>query len=1423
MQRGLWDFWATTVAQNENRKMKLINAKTVKRLEGLAPGISAADNTTVSDLVLSGAVFEDFSQIERDAINSRLLGYKGRIPSFGLFFQDVLFLELGANRMKKLVDKSKWWGPYDTEMGDDPERKPTLRERMEHMFQHRDTDSIMIQTPDGEEREVSGDEELQFDLAYRQLWLCAFRSCSGIPGEGPRPATVCRSWTHPHEQYKLAQLASALGFKSNSISRLTSRTFEPEYPPWYEFDDRGKNPKLKRCGIPYTVTFREDRKTLYLNQIHQATPECNELDSAFILRDIYLSFFGDLPSSMERPQGPRRGGDGHFPGAEPYPTSGAENQPSTGATPSSTTMPSSTTTPRPTVHRETGQPATPAAPAADTNPQANSGREQSTPSPSMHRADVEEPESRPTMPSEPTEATTVEPTEPPVTPGETRDWRTELEALTDRLRKLRDDIDELETRFDNPKFADQQNAIIELHKLDDAVAEPTDAEARRMLGTIDAEISKRSMDIQSAKLRIHLVKGMVGSEISKLTAFTQNGEGRSQGTQAAQALSSAQVVFNSSDKEYQEVDEILGGVTARIQLLQRQIGSGKVYLLGKCLIDLHHKFENSSSDIDTVKQSVANLNTELGPSDMPASHESDVKILNDLRDDAITRVDLIWQKLEVVRGRFQEAGGQTRSLSPQECETLQQNSATELYMLKAEAEEALTTSQKQIQDVKGRLQTEYAQFILHKKGQIQSELESENTALEKLKSDYESIRSSVEEIRNTLRDDEESLKQSIGFDTLQRLRNLIPNGNLDSITQSLPNLQEAHRTSVDRLRNSTLSVDDPLDKQTKICSEYMDIRRDIDHREKERGILLERIERQRNSTEEYERQMAETLRSKVSSLLENVQLKASETTRQLQAVRESKSLAAAKQAMESAKQAADESIRLAKQLKVLAGLVHKAPLDIREHTQKGASDAMTAAQDAYSAAKTGQPFVNAWEEADQKMDNFLQSANKLKDRLITERDPVMTQWMPTQHHGAAKNALNRASNLALKTCNLHKRMKSEILSILDRVCESDQRQLAERVNLRVPEFEKAALETLNAALGLFYFVTQRTGDHTKSKLTEIENFSTSAIEAIEKNDRDRWLVIVRNAREAKNSLDKAVELAKKGMDEADRLKKATVDQEGSEGAIPGLALQHVEETRECQQFGKDNQTEARQVLQDIEISWSRALACKKKETAQEVYDRACDAVGKIQQDHPFNDAEIARTAFKAAKELFEAAMQDFQECRGPGEEFEKIADTFTDATTRATAAIKCAEAVLSNKARRTRSDAVVTGDQSTLQNQSTGKRSRVSQPSRRTTRTQSKHIYVFIIKTFHKKPTKHDWDKELHVVGQRKAFEKGQELCGRGTLYSLDVESWRLGSMTASMFEDAIAAGRKHFFLAAEGELDDVSFADVLVKAIECYKKHGSV
>ena len=76
----------------------------MKKLEGLAPGVSEVDRKHVCSLVLSGQVFQNFSGEECGHINERLIRYKGRILSLSLFFQDMLFFAITAHRVKNLLD-----------------------------------------------------------------------------------------------------------------------------------------------------------------------------------------------------------------------------------------------------------------------------------------------------------------------------------------------------------------------------------------------------------------------------------------------------------------------------------------------------------------------------------------------------------------------------------------------------------------------------------------------------------------------------------------------------------------------------------------------------------------------------------------------------------------------------------------------------------------------------------------------------------------------------------------------------------------------------------------------------------------------------------------------------------------------------------------------------------------------------------------------------------------------------------------------------------------------------------------------------------------------------------------------------------------------------------------------------------------------
>ncbi|KAL5332201.1 hypothetical protein BJX70DRAFT_384851 [Aspergillus crustosus] len=89
--------------RDDHAKMLKIDPYTVKRLQGMAPGVSAKDTRIVKGLVLSGEVFSKFTSSERKAIWRRLKHSQGIIPSLHTFFLDMWYLEAYINCMKRLA------------------------------------------------------------------------------------------------------------------------------------------------------------------------------------------------------------------------------------------------------------------------------------------------------------------------------------------------------------------------------------------------------------------------------------------------------------------------------------------------------------------------------------------------------------------------------------------------------------------------------------------------------------------------------------------------------------------------------------------------------------------------------------------------------------------------------------------------------------------------------------------------------------------------------------------------------------------------------------------------------------------------------------------------------------------------------------------------------------------------------------------------------------------------------------------------------------------------------------------------------------------------------------------------------------------------------------------------------------------------
>lgn len=83
--------------------MAKVDQATVEVLQFTAPWASTLDAQNLRGKMLSGEIFGNFSQHEREGIWIRLQSFKGLVPSLFEFFENAKCLEAWADCVKWLV------------------------------------------------------------------------------------------------------------------------------------------------------------------------------------------------------------------------------------------------------------------------------------------------------------------------------------------------------------------------------------------------------------------------------------------------------------------------------------------------------------------------------------------------------------------------------------------------------------------------------------------------------------------------------------------------------------------------------------------------------------------------------------------------------------------------------------------------------------------------------------------------------------------------------------------------------------------------------------------------------------------------------------------------------------------------------------------------------------------------------------------------------------------------------------------------------------------------------------------------------------------------------------------------------------------------------------------------------------------------
>ncbi|PGG98898.1 hypothetical protein GX51_06545 [Blastomyces parvus] len=324
-------FWSSLVDDDRDKMMK-IDLHTVEILQLLAPGVSRKDAKTVRGVVLGGEAFANFNDSDRAAIWNKLQGKREIIPSLHTFFQDIYYLEACANCVKRLVALSRL--------------RPTLRSAVWGSLKPPDpaVRNCMIQTSETGQRR-SGSPAQRAELGYRQLWLYAMRHYPKMPREPESDDLVARPGHEKADEtalHEMAVLAQNLGFDSTRITDLIELSPDRQIaravllkardPERFRYDSgifetligriaecfslavpverqlscdftSGSEAKLNaRCGLPHARAQQQDRRFLFLDQLHtNEMPAGGKVSTLFVRRCVYFTFFGK-PLTSPPPQ-----------------------------------------------------------------------------------------------------------------------------------------------------------------------------------------------------------------------------------------------------------------------------------------------------------------------------------------------------------------------------------------------------------------------------------------------------------------------------------------------------------------------------------------------------------------------------------------------------------------------------------------------------------------------------------------------------------------------------------------------------------------------------------------------------------------------------------------------------------------------------------------------------------------------------------------------------------------------------------------------------------------------------------------------------------------------------------------------------------------------------------------------------------------
>ncbi|KAH6972699.1 hypothetical protein EDB80DRAFT_596082 [Ilyonectria destructans] len=357
-------FWYR-VCNGDKSIMARFDVHSLRTLDGTAPGANEAERIRLEALVTSGQILGPFNDTERKGIWGNICSNTTDcvVPTLWGFFSNLNYIRPIASCLERLVDV----------------REHSLRISLSRVFEKQEGDRCLIQvSPHLCKSIYVRAPDIHFELAYRQLWIYAWReyqdlqraSRKKLAGTESRSANEVILWG-------LATLAYKLGFRSYKIERLYRKNphqimarrhlgavripgsrksaayercveevanyyvsaWEPRRDEESEGDedeeaDEDMCPRSSsrptRSGLPRFEDHVRDKALTFIQHLHgPIESRGSDISSFFVLRSLYSQFFSEweIPSDLGSLLADAPPDDDYYLYAPPALTKGKVNMP----------------------------------------------------------------------------------------------------------------------------------------------------------------------------------------------------------------------------------------------------------------------------------------------------------------------------------------------------------------------------------------------------------------------------------------------------------------------------------------------------------------------------------------------------------------------------------------------------------------------------------------------------------------------------------------------------------------------------------------------------------------------------------------------------------------------------------------------------------------------------------------------------------------------------------------------------------------------------------------------------------------------------------------------------------------------------------------------------------------------------------------